>query len=91
MRGHGYTVTLMNYRPFNRKTTMNLQYNSADDDKIYQTNPRFRKPSKFQPKGWTDTVEGYINEANRLARCIIRNRTQMDRPYAWGRPYQPQH
>jgi hypothetical protein len=41
-----------------------MNYSSADDGKIFQTNPVFHKPSQFKPKGWTETTSGYIREAN---------------------------
>ena len=58
-------------------------YNSADDGKIYQTNPVYSKPSQFKPKGWTNTTCGYIREAKQWALCVLRNRDQMQRPYSW--------
>jgi len=58
-------------------------YCSDDDDKLFQTNPTFSKPSQFKAKGWTETVEGYINEAKKWAMCINRNRKLMKRPYTW--------
>lgn len=61
-----------------------MNYSSADDGKIYQTNSTFSKPSKFQPKGWTDTVLGYIREAKQWAMCLLRNRRLMKRPYTWA-------
>lgn len=59
------------------------QYGSDDDGKIFQTKPTFHKPSQFKAKGWTDTVEGYINEAKKLTMCLLRNRRNMKRPYTW--------
>lgn len=59
------------------------QYCSDDDGKSFQTNPVYRKPSQFRAKGWTETVEGYINEAKQWAMCINRNRKLMKRPYTW--------
>jgi hypothetical protein len=64
------------------KTTS--QYCSADDNNLFQANPTFRKPSQFKAKGWTDTVEGYLNEAKQWAMCINRNRALMKRPYTWA-------
>ena len=60
-----------------------MNYSSADDGKIFQTNPVFSKPSQFKPKGWTDTTSGYIREANQWAMCVLRNRKLMKRPYSW--------
>jgi hypothetical protein len=61
-----------------------MLYDSADDGKIYQTNPEYSKPSQHKPKGWTDTVLGYINEAKQWAMCVLRNRKLMKRPYTWA-------
>jgi len=61
-----------------------MLYSSADDGKIYQTNPIYSKPSLHKPKGWTDSVLGYINEAKQWAMCVLRNRRLMKRPYAWA-------
>lgn len=56
----------------------------ADDGKIFQQYPHFQKASTFRPKGWTETVEGYINEAKQLTQCILRNQQFMGRPYTWA-------
>lgn len=76
----------MNCRPAADQTTMvkPMNYSSADDGKIYQTNPTFSKPSQFEPKGWTDTVLGYIREAKQWAMCVLRNRRLMKRAYTWA-------
>jgi hypothetical protein len=58
-------------------------YSSAKDDSLYQKNPLPSKPSNFKLKSWTETVQGYINEANQLTCCILRNRRLMKRPYTW--------
>lgn len=60
------------------------KYNSPDDGKIYQQTPAFSKPTQFKPKGWTDTVLGYLNEAKQLAMCLIRNQRAMKRSYTWA-------
>ena len=62
------------------KTSM---YCSDEDQIFFQTNPPYSKPSQFKAKGWTETVEGYINEAKQWAMCINRNRMLMKRPYSW--------
>jgi hypothetical protein len=51
---------------------------------IFLEHPEDWRPSSFNLKGWTDTVEGYINEAQKLAACILRNRKLMRRDYAWA-------
>lgn len=38
----------------------------------------------FPAKGWTETLEGYINEAKQLTQCILQNRLLLKRPYAWA-------
>lgn len=56
----------------------------GDDRLIYQTSPPFIKPSLYRPKGWTETVAGYLNEAKKLTLCILRNRKAMTHPYQWA-------
>ncbi len=57
-------------------------YGSAADTKIYQTRPPYSQPSRFKPKGWTDTTLGYLNEAKKLTICLLRNRSVMKRSYS---------
>jgi len=52
-------------------------------DIVYQKKPLRSKPSQYPAKSWTDTVEGYLNEAKQLTMCILRNRRLMRRPYTW--------
>jgi hypothetical protein len=61
-----------------------MKYSSAASSKIYQENPAYSKPSQHKPKGWTDSVLGYINEAKQWAMCVLRNRRLMGRPYTWA-------
>ena len=61
-----------------------MQYDSADNGKIYQTHPALSRPSQFKPKGWTESEAGYINEAKQWAMCVWRNRKLMKRPYTWA-------
>ena len=61
-----------------------LPYGSAGDGKIYQLKPTYSKPSRFKAKGWTDSTLGYLNEAKKLAMCLLRNRKAMSHPYAWA-------
>lgn len=68
----------------NDKAVKPVLYDSADDDKIFQTNPLYSRPSLYQPKGWTDTTLGYIREAKQWAMCVLRNRRLMKRPYTWA-------
>lgn len=58
-------------------------YSSRAASRLYQTKPIFNKPSQFKAKGWTDTVEGFQHEANKLTRCILRNRQLAKSPYTW--------
>src|SRR5262245_41291339 len=58
-------------------------YSSRAASRLYQTKPTFSKASQFKAKGWTDTVEGYQHEANKLTRCILRNRQLARSPYTW--------
>lgn len=62
---------------------MNSPYSSDQPAKIYQRKPLFSKPSIFLPKGWTETVEGYIREASKLRRLILDNRRLAGEPYTW--------
>jgi len=54
---------------------------------MYPTSPIFREHSPhfrkqpFKLKGWTDTVLGYLYEADKLSRCILRNREYMGCDY----------
>lgn len=50
---------------------------------LYQKKPVVSKPSRYRPKGWTETVEGYVAEARQLARTLIDNRRLMGRSYSW--------
>lgn len=72
MKSKGYHVIQGN------KTTMSCQTTL-----IYQKKPPLSKPSMFTAKSWTDTVEGYVNEARKLTTCIRHNRKLMGRPYTW--------
>lgn len=51
--------------------------------KLFQDKPRFSTPSNFRAKGWTETLAGYLYEADKLSRCIRRNRSYMEADYAW--------
>jgi len=58
-------------------------YYSVKNDEIFQRKPQYSRPSHFQLKSWTDTVQGYCHEAKRLTHCILQNRGLMQRPYSW--------
>lgn len=64
-------VVALNHRPPTKQTKANMPttYDRADAAKIYQTNPHYSRPSQFRPKGWTDSVASYINEAKQWAMC----------------------
>ena len=61
-----------------------MKYYSKSDGKIYQTHPEFSKASSHQPKGWVETVAGYLRESRQWAICINRNRRQMGYGYSWA-------
>lgn len=56
---------------------------ASKDGLIYQLRPVPDRPSLYRPKGWTDTVAGYVREAKKLTMLILRNRESMGRPYTW--------
>jgi hypothetical protein len=58
-------------------------YCSIPDDKIYQKKPIWSQPSAHKLKSWTETVEGYLNEAKKLTNCLFRNRKLAKEPYTW--------
>ncbi len=55
----------------------------SSDDTLFLTDPPYSKPSLYKPKGWTDTVAGYIREAKKLTMCILLNERLMEWPYQW--------
>jgi hypothetical protein len=58
-------------------------YCSIPDDKIYQKKPLWSQPAVHKLKSWTETVEGYLNEAKKLTNCLFRNRKLAREPYTW--------
>ena len=58
-------------------------YCSIPNDKIFQQKPLWSKSSNFKLKSWTETVQGYLNEAQKLTTCLIRNRELARQPYTW--------
>jgi len=58
-------------------------YCSIPDDKIYQKQPIWSQPSTHKLKSWTETVEGYLNEAKKLTTCLFHNRKLAREPYTW--------
>ena len=51
---------------------------------IYQPSPPFKDPTTTTPHGWTRSTAGYCYEANKLSRCLLRNRKFMKRDYTWS-------
>jgi len=51
---------------------------------LYQEDPDYFKKSPHKLKGWTETVIGYCNEAEKLAQLLQRNKVLMKRPYTWA-------
>jgi hypothetical protein len=60
-----------------------MSYSSAKSSRLYQLNPLPYRNQPFKLKSWTDTVAGYMNEADKLARCVMRNKKLMKRDYPW--------
>ena len=58
-------------------------YHSNADDKIFQEQPPEWKPSAHKLKSWTDTIQGYLNEAKKLTHCLLENRKLARQPYTW--------
>jgi hypothetical protein len=58
-------------------------YSSGRATNIFQRQTVRSKPSLFKPKGWTDSLESYINEAGKLRTLILRNRRLAGQPYTW--------
>ena len=58
-------------------------YCSIPDDKFFQLKPLWTKSSNFKLKSWTETVQGYLNEAQNLTTCLIRNRELTRQRYTW--------
>ena len=58
-------------------------YCSTEITQIFQDEPLEWRPSSFKLKGWTDTVTGYLYEANKLSRCLWENRRLMNHDYTW--------
>ena len=58
-------------------------YRSVPAEKIFQTKPLWTKQSAHQLKSWTDTIEGYLNEAKKLTTLLFLNRKLAKEPYTW--------
>lgn len=53
------------------------------DETLFQTDPPYSRPSRHKPKGWTETVAGYIREAKKLKTQILLNERLAGQPYTW--------
>lgn len=51
---------------------------------IYQPDPLEYRASSHKLKGWTETVEGYCNEAKKLVACALINRQLRGSPYTYA-------
>lgn len=51
---------------------------------LFQPDPLFFRKQSFKLKSWTDTVVGYINEADKLSRCMALNCRYLGRNYEWA-------
>jgi hypothetical protein len=49
------------------------KYDSVPKVELYQQHPIFHKPSLFKARSWTETIEGYTNNAHELTCCILSN------------------
>ena len=55
----------------------------SDYEPLFQSNPDEYRQSSFKPKGWTDTVVSYLNEAKKEATLLVRNRKLQGHRYRW--------
>lgn len=53
------------------------------EDLIYQTDPVLKTPSTWRNKSWTDSIDGYLREAQQLARCVELNHYYLENDYKW--------
>jgi hypothetical protein len=58
-------------------------YYCSYPEPLFQSDPQEYRRSSFKPKGWTDTVASYMNEAKKEATLLLRNRKLQDHPYRW--------
>lgn len=56
----------------------------SDYEPLFQSNPDEYRQSPFKPKGWTETVAGYLNEAKKEATLLLRNQKLQGHPYHWA-------
>ena len=55
----------------------------SNPEPLSQSDPLEYKRTSFKPKGWTDTVASYLNEAKKEATLLLRNRQLQGHPYRW--------
>jgi hypothetical protein len=53
-------------------------------DLLFQLEPRYATPSSFKHRNWTTTILGYLYEADKLSRIILRNLKYLDGSYTWA-------
>jgi len=58
-------------------------HSSSSVQLLYQDEPSYCKKSAHKLKGWTETLLGYFNEAEKLVQLLLRNRALMNRSYTW--------
>jgi len=58
-------------------------YYYSDYEPLFQSNPDEYRQSSFKPKGWTETVAGYLNEAKKESTLLLRNQKLQRHPYRW--------
>jgi len=64
------------------QTKRYLMYDS-NQEPLFQSDPLEFRQSSFKPKGWTDTVESFLNEAKKEATLLLRNRQLQGHCYRW--------
>ncbi len=64
------------------QTNRYLMYGS-NHESLFQSDPLKYRQSSFKPKGWTDTVESFLNEAKKEATLLLRNRQLQGHRYRW--------
>jgi len=71
---------------FENQVATDIRDNSSEDfPLIYQKKPAYSKPryQNKKPKGWTDSIESYCIEADRLTQCLLNNKILAKKPYTW--------
>ena len=58
-------------------------YYCSNHEPLFQSDPLEYRQSSFKPKGWTDTVAAYLNEAKKEATLLLRNRQLQGHRYRW--------